>query len=227
MRLLFLGPPGSGKSTLFKRLHLKYPNLQYISSGDIIRGRQTIKKGQSVETVTNENKKFMEQNNINDILSSYISMGKLIPDRIMNQFILSNLNNLNDQWVLDGFPRNLSQAKWLTEKLDSIKQSGIEHVIQLDVPLETIAERINCRYIHPASGRVYNLNYNPPKVQGKDDVTGEELVQRPDDNSIAWQRRVSEYNILLPDLQKYYFDKLTILKGNTTDELFKQLSYMF
>ena len=98
------------------------------------------------------------------------SIGKLVPDGLVVNLMLSELNNTRNQsWLLDGFPRTVSQAKRLSEEHD------LDSVIYLNVPFETIINRVKDRWIHVGSGRVYNLSYNPPKSPGKDDVTGIKL----------------------------------------------------
>ena len=103
--------------------------------------------------------------------------------------------------LLDGFPRTLDQAKVLDEKL------GLNMVLNLEVPEEEIISRLENRRVHVASGRVYHLIWNPPKVDGKDDVTGEALIQRPDDAREAIHERLTLYNELTRPLIDYYEDK--------------------
>ncbi|KAJ8982339.1 hypothetical protein NQ317_009455 [Molorchus minor] len=154
---VILGAPASGKGTISARI-IKNFNLKHISSGDKL--RQHI------------------QNNtpIGIEAQKYIQAGKLVPDEIMIQFISNELKNVqNSAWLLDGFPRTLAQAKalWEVEKLDL--------AINLDVPFQIIIDRVKGRWVHLASGRVYNEGFNSPKVRGKDDITGEPLIQRDDD----------------------------------------------
>ena len=112
--------------------------------------------------------------------------GKLVPDSLIINLVLEEVN-ADRNMLLDGFPRNLSQA----EALDQVVQIGT--VVNLDIPTETIVERIADRWIHPASGRVYSYSYKPPKVAGKDDVTGEDLVQRDDDKPESVRTRLQAY----------------------------------
>ena len=98
----------------------------------------------------------------------------MVPDKVMVGLISSELKKLGENaWLLDGFPRTVAQAEALQ------KETPVNVVVNLCVPFETIIERVKDRWIHPASGRVYNLVFNPPKVAGKDDETGEPLVQSP------------------------------------------------
>ncbi|KAJ8960538.1 hypothetical protein NQ318_013826 [Aromia moschata] len=118
----------------------------------------------------------------------YIKEGKLVPDDVMIKFISSELKKVqNPAWLLDGFPRTVAQAKalWDIEKLDL--------VINLDVPFQIIIDRVKGRWVHLPSGRVYNVGFNAPKVPGKDDVTGEPLVQRDDDKPEVVLKRLEQY----------------------------------
>lgn len=112
--------------------------------------------------------------------------GKLVPDALIIDLVLEEVH-ADRNILLDGFPRNLSQA----EALDQVVQ--INTVVNLDIPTETIVERIADRWIHPASGRVYSYSYKPPKQVGKDDVTGEALVQRDDDKPESVRTRLQAY----------------------------------
>ena len=113
------------------------------------------------------------------------------------------VNNIDESSsiLLDGFPRTLAQAKVLDEKL------GLNMVLNLEVPEEEIISRLENRRVHVESGRVYHLIWNPPKVEGKDDVTGEALIQRPDDSREAIHERLALYNELTRPLIDYYEDK--------------------
>ena len=109
-----------------------------------------------------------------------MTQGDLVPDSIITPMMIEKLNSLHDDksWLLDGFPRTREQAIYLDNVLQG-RGKPINFVVDLDVPWSVILQRIQDRWIHAPSGRVYNVSFNPPKVAGRDDVTGEELTKRP------------------------------------------------
>ncbi|XP_072381362.1 GTP:AMP phosphotransferase AK3, mitochondrial [Diabrotica undecimpunctata] len=202
---VILGAPGSGKGTISSRI-LNAFNLGYLSSGDQL--RQHIQKKSAIGL---EAEKF-------------INAGKLVADDVMIKFILSELNNLSSNiWLLDGFPRTLSQAKafWEVEKLDL--------AINLVVPTEVIVSRVTGRWVHLPSGRVYNDTFNKPKVPGKDDITGEPLTKRGDDTPEIVKKRLELYDELTRPVIEFYKEKqiLRDFAGETSDEISpKVISYL-
>lgn len=118
----------------------------------------------------------------------YLKEGKLVPDEVMVQLILDEIELVEGQgWLLDGFPRTLGQVEALVQTVP------VHVVLYLDVPFKNIIDRVKGRWVHLTSGRVYNDDYNPPSVAKRDDVTGESLVQRPDDLPDAVQERLKLY----------------------------------
>jgi len=109
-----------------------------------------------------------------------MSAGHLLPDSLMVKLIISSLPPVTSSYILDGFPRTRPQAQHLTEA-----QVPINFVANLDVPHSVILDRIANRWVHEKSGRVYNVTYSPPKVEGRDDITGEKLVRRKDDDPVS------------------------------------------
>lgn len=211
LRLLFLGAPGSGKSTITKKLKNVIPNLQSISSGDLLRQ----------ETQSNSK--------LGKIASKYITQGKLIPDEIIISSISSRIVSLsekyqNTSWILDGFPRTLHQASSLNDILIS-RHQNLTNVIELAVPESAILDRIQTRYVHIPSGRVYNLSYNPPKVPGRDDITGEPLVKRSDDNDVTLVKRLEDYTTMVAPLRDFYNKRglLSTVEGETSDIIFPKV----
>uniref|UniRef100_A0A8D0HJ67 GTP:AMP phosphotransferase AK3, mitochondrial n=1 Tax=Sphenodon punctatus TaxID=8508 RepID=A0A8D0HJ67_SPHPU len=183
LRAVIMGPPGSGKGTISTRI-LKHFALKHLSSGDLLRDN------------------MQKRTEVGVIAKSYIDQGQLIPDDIMTRLMLSELKTLNRyHWLLDGFPRTVPQA----EALDKACEIGT--VIDLDLPFETIKQRLTARWIHPASGRVYNLEFNPPKVPGTDDITGEPLVQRDDDKPETVVKRLKAYETQTKPVLDYYRKK--------------------
>uniref|UniRef100_A0A667GCV5 GTP:AMP phosphotransferase AK3, mitochondrial n=1 Tax=Lynx canadensis TaxID=61383 RepID=A0A667GCV5_LYNCA len=157
LRTVIPGAPGSGKHTLALRI-TKHFRLKKFSSWDLIR----------------EN--MLRDTEIGVLAKVFMDQGKLIPDDVMTRVTLHQLKNFSQEsWLLCGFPRTLRQA----EALDRVYQ--IHLVLNLNVPSEVIQQRLSARWIHPGSGRVYNLEFKPPKVVGVDDLTGEPFVQREDD----------------------------------------------
>lgn len=150
-----------------------------------------------------------------------------MPDELMLDLIAPSLESMKGKnWIIDGFPRTLGQGKRLDRYLEDAS-SPLSMVVHLDVPDEVIMSRITERWIHPASGRIYNYTYNKPKVEGLDDLTGEPLTRRPDDNPDIYARRLKAfYDSTAPLLAYYnsrYPTKLVSLGGTTSDEIWPKL----
>ncbi|XP_041909893.1 GTP:AMP phosphotransferase AK3, mitochondrial isoform X2 [Corvus kubaryi] len=217
LRAVIMGPPGSGKGTVSARI-IKHFGMKHLSSGDLLRDN------------------MQKKTEVGILAKSYIDQGKLIPDDIMTQLMLNELKGLDRyNWLLDGFPRTVAQA----EALD--KECHIDTVIDLDVPFETIKCRLTARWIHPASGRVYNLEFSPPKVQtvlpesqeltfkirtqGIDDITGEPLVQRDDDKPETVSKRLQAYDAQTKPVLEYYRKKglLKSFSGTETNKIWPHI----
>ena len=182
MRIILLGAPGAGKGTQAGFLTKKY-NIPQISTGDMLRA--AIKAG------TQMGKMAKAAMDAGQLVTDEIIIG-LVKDRIAE-------DDCKNGYLLDGFPRTLPQA-------DAVTNAGIEidAVIEIDVADEVIVKRMSGRRAHLASGRTYHLEYNPPKVAGKDDVTGEDLVQRDDDKEEVVLDRLRVYHKLTKPLIGYY-----------------------
>lgn len=194
---MILGAPGSGKGTVSSRITQHFA-LKHLSSGDLLRGN------------------ILQGTEIGVLAKTFIEQGKLIPDDIMTRLALHELKNLTQyNWLLDGFPRTLPQAKALD------KAYKIDTVINLKVPFEVIKQRLTARWIHPASGRVYNIEFNPPKSVGIDDLTGEPLVQREDDKPETVAKRLKAYEAQTEPVLEYYQKKgvLETFSGTETNKI--------
>ena len=198
MRIMLLGPPGGGKGTQAKYIEQKL-RIPQISTGDMLR-----------ENVKNKTDLGMEA-------KSYMEKGELVPDHIILNMMEGRL--LNDDcksgYILDGFPRTIPQAEGLTSLLDTINQQ-LDIVILLKLDDEIIVERMGGRRVHPDSGRIYHIKYNPPKVENKDDVTGEDLIIRPDDQEDTVRNRLKVYENQTSPLIEYYkkFNILSTIDAN-------------
>jgi nucleoside-triphosphate--adenylate kinase len=170
---LILGKPGGGKGTISHKILKDFQQFHHVSTGDIL--RQHVREGTSLGI---EAKKYMDK-------------GKLVPDELMISLVMEQAtpnSEFEKILLLDGFPRTVVQAQALEEVVH------VDLVINLDVPTETIVDRIADRWIHPASGRIYSYSYKPPKEHGKDDVTGEPLIQRDDDKPECVRARLDLYD---------------------------------
>jgi adenylate kinase len=182
MRIILLGAPGAGKGTQAQFLMAKF-GIPQISTGDMLRA--AIKAG------TELGKKAREVMDAGQLVSDELIIG-LVKERIAE-------DDCKGGFLLDGFPRTIPQA-------DAMKDNGVsvDHVIEFDVPDEVIVERMAGRRVHSGSGRVYHLVYNPPKIEGKDDDTGEELSVRPDDEESTVRKRLGIYHEQTKPLVTYY-----------------------
>jgi adenylate kinase len=184
MRLILLGGPGAGKGTQANYIKEKY-QIPQISTGDMLRA--------AVKAGTDLGKKAKE----------YMDSGGLVPDEVIIGLVKERIKEADcaKGFLFDGFPRTIPQA-------DAMKEAGvaIDAVVEIDVPDEEIVKRMSGRRAHLASGRTYHVIYNPPKVEGKDDVTGEPLVQRDDDKEEVVRKRLDVYHAQTEPLVKYYKD---------------------
>jgi adenylate kinase len=182
MRLILLGAPGAGKGTQAAFICQKY-GIPQISTGDML--RSAVKAGTPLGLAA---KKVMDS-------------GALVGDDIIIGLVKERLAQPDcaNGFLFDGFPRTLPQA-------DALKAAGVklDYVLEIDVPPEAIVERMTGRRSHPASGRTYHVKFNPPKVEGKDDVTGEPLVQREDDKEETVKKRLEVYAAQTRPLVDYY-----------------------
>lgn len=181
MRLILLGSPGAGKGTQAKFITARY-GIPQISTGDILRA--AIQAG----------------SDLGKEVKAIVESGKLVPDELVIALVKDRIQQADCQqgFLLDGFPRTIEQA----QALDEI--TTIDSVIDIEVPAEEIIKRLSGRRIHPASGRIYHISNQPPKVEGKDDVTGEDLIQRPDDAEETVRKRLDVYQEQTSPLRDYY-----------------------
>jgi adenylate kinase len=182
MRVILLGPPGAGKGTLANAICEKF-GIPQISTGDMLRAE--IKAG---TPLGKQAKKV-------------IDAGQLVSDDIIMSLVRERLKRPDSRrgYLFDGFPRTIPQA-------EAINHEGvaIDHVLEIDVPDEEIIMRMSGRRVHPGSGRVYHVKFNPPQVEGRDDVTGEPLVQREDDREDTVRERLEVYRAQTRPLIDYY-----------------------
>ncbi|HUW49744.1 MAG TPA: adenylate kinase [Sulfuricella sp.] len=184
MRMILLGGPGAGKGTQATFIKEKY-GIPQISTGDMLRA--AVKAGTELGVAA---KKIMDAGGL---VSDDIIIG-LVKDRIKEADCAKG-------FLFDGFPRTIPQA-------DAMKAAGvpIDYVVEIDVADEEIVKRMSGRRAHLASGRTYHVIFNPPKVAGKDDVTGEDLIQRDDDKEETVKKRLDIYHAQTEPLVKYYSD---------------------
>jgi adenylate kinase len=182
MRLILLGAPGAGKGTQAQYITEKY-GIPQISTGDMLRA--AVKAGTPLGL---EAKKVMDA-------------GGLVSDELIINLVKDRIaqSDCANGFLFDGFPRTIPQA-------DAMKAAGVklDYVLEIDVPFVAIIERMSGRRSHPASGRTYHVKFNPPKVAGQDDVTGEPLVQRDDDKEETVKKRLAVYHEQTEVLVDYY-----------------------
>ncbi len=184
MRLILLGAPGAGKGTQANYIKEKF-NIPQISTGDMLRA--AVKAGTPLGLAA----------------KAVMDAGGLVSDDIIIGLVKDRLKESDcaNGYLFDGFPRTTPQA-------DAMKDAGviIDYVLEIAVPDDAIIDRMSGRRVHPDSGRVYHVKYNAPKVEGRDDVTGEELIQRDDDKEETVKKRLSVYHEQTEVLVSYYGD---------------------
>ena len=189
MKILLLGPPGGGKGTQAKLLVEKL-NIPQISTGDIL--REHVKK----------------KSDLGKKAKNYMDKGELVPDKLILQMMEQRLlqDDCFQGYILDGFPRTIPQAEGLDDLLINLNQT-LDKVIVLNVPDDDIVERMGGRRVHLSSGRVYHIKFNPPKNEGIDDITNEELVIRKDDQKDTVLKRLDIYHSTTKPLINFYNEK--------------------
>lgn len=182
MKLILLGPPGAGKGTQAHFITEQF-KIKQISTGDMLRaaiaaGSELGKQAQSL-----------------------INAGKFVGDDLIVNLVTARIAapDCANGFLFDGFPRTLAQA-------EAVQKAGvkIDAVIEMAVPDADIVQRLSGRFIHPASGRTYHVKHHPPRVAGKDDLTGEDLIQRPDDHEDVIRERLKAYHKMTEVLKDYY-----------------------
>ena len=184
MKIILLGAPGAGKGTQANFIKEKY-GIPQISTGDMLRA--AVKAGSPLGVAA---KKIMDA-------------GGLVPDEVIIGLVKERIKDEKKKkgFLFDGFPRTIPQA-------EAMKAAGvpIDYVVEIDVADEEIVKRMSGRRVHVASGRTYHVVFNPPKVAGKDDETGEDLIQRDDDKEETVKKRLDIYHAQTEPLVKYYSD---------------------
>jgi len=190
LRMILVGPPGAGKGTQAPNIKKKYC-VCHLATGDMLREQITQKTPLGLEA-----KKIMDA-------------GGLVSDDIMVNMVKDQLENnkeCKNGFILDGFPRTVPQAEKLDSMLESRKEK-LDNVVELQIADQLLISRITGRLIHPGSGRTYHKEFNPPKKPGVDDVTGEPLIQRSDDNVETLRKRLDAFHKQTGPVVDYYKKK--------------------
>ncbi|SRR6056297_359596 len=203
MNLIFLGPPGAGKGTIAVRVKEHY-RIPHISTGDLFRAH------------------IQNQTDLGKEVKAILDSGELVPDELTIEMVRQRLQegDTDKGFILDGFPRTIPQAEALSNF------SKIDAVLNFELSKESIIKRLSGRRIAKQSGKVYHMLYNPPKVEGKCDESGETLIQRPDDKPEAIENRLSVYERQTAPLIDYYEQKgalIAIDAEPSADEVFSQV----
>jgi len=242
-RIILIGAPGVGKGTQTERLIARYPQLAAISSGDLL--RENVRKRTPLGTqllpsfFLPVSHVLCNNRHVSPGLKAESAMqsGNLVPDSMIVDLISSELTSRgwlapapasagnaptlspNASFILDGFPRTAAQAASLDKLIP------VNLVVHLLTPPSIILSRIASRWVHEPSGRVYNTEFNPPKVPGRDDVTGEPLTQRKDDSVDTWKQRFKKFEETSKPLLEHYERKGCLLRveGNSSDEISPKL----
>ena len=182
MRIILLGIPGAGKGTQAQILS-DHHHIPQISTGAMLRAE--------IDAGTTLGKQAHE----------YMSSGNLVPDEVVIAMVKNRVAqpDCKNGFIVDGFPRTIAQA-------EALRNAGIQigYVLNIEVEDSEILRRVSGRRVHQSSGRTYHVEFNPPKVAGKDDITGEPLVQRPDDSEITVKNRIATYHAQTKPLVNYY-----------------------
>jgi adenylate kinase len=182
VRLILLGPPGAGKGTQANFIRAKF-GIPQISTGDMLRAARAAKTRLGIEA------------------GKIMDAGQLVSDDIIIGLVEERLGHgdCTKGYLFDGFPRTIPQAEAM--KAADVR---IDYVLEIDVPDQEIITRMSGRRVHPASGRTYHVKFNPPRVEGQDDETGEPLVQRDDDREATVRKRLEVYRAQTRPLVDYY-----------------------
>ena len=198
MRLIFLGPPGAGKGTQAARIVAKH-GIPQLSTGDMLRA--AVAAGTPVGVKA----------------KAVMDSGGLVSDEIVIGIVADRIEEPDAKkgFILDGFPRTVPQAKMLDEMLGK-KGVAVDNVLDFQIPDEVLVERIEGRWIHAASGRSYHTKFSPPKVAGVDDITGEPLMKRKDDNAATLKSRLDAFHAQTQPVIDYYKSrgKVNVIHAN-------------
>ena len=202
MNLIFLGPPGAGKGTIAAIVKDAY-KIPHISTGDLIRAN-----------IKNETE-------LGKMVKEILASGNLVPDEVTIKMVENRLSESDAKsgYILDGFPRTIAQADALSQ------MSEVDHVINFVIDRETILKRLSGRRVCKSTGRTYHILYNPPKVEGIDDETGEPLIQRDDDKEEAILNRLDVYEKSTAPLINYYKEKGLLIDldaSKSPEEIFEE-----
>lgn len=198
MKVILLGPPGAGKGTQAKQISTKY-NIPHISTGDIFR------------------KNISEKTPLGIKAKEYMDSGLLVPDELTINIVKNRLDqeDCKNGFLLDGFPRTVQQAEALDLFLNN-KNDKIDTALLIDVPKDSILERMTGRRVCPSCGASYHMIFNPPKVEGKCDVCKSDVIQRKDDSEATVKERLDVYERQTEPLVQYYKSRnvLSVVDGS-------------
>jgi adenylate kinase len=193
LNLILLGPPGAGKGTQATRLTEDF-GVPHVATGDILRAA------------------VAEQTELGTEAKRYMDAGELVPDSVITGVILERIaqDDARDGFLLDGFPRTVEQADSLGREIEAAGRR-LTAALLIEAPDDVVVKRISGRRVNPSTGRVYHVDFDPPKLAGRDDEDGSELVQRDDDKEETVRKRLVVYHQQTEPLIDYY-DKLGLLR---------------